>query len=112
MGYRKYKPQKNASAGISNIIVALCADYDRRKTAICEKSVSKRVRMEYLYINTRMFEAAAETVGFGAAETFIQEIGSGTGYAGTKIEYMAESTYKVMKGRIKNNMAKKLYLCD
>lgn len=112
MERRRYKKERGDSKLISDIIVSLCADYDRRKRVICEKSASKRVRMEYAYINTRILDAAGETVGLGAAELFIREIGNSVGYAESKIDYMGEPAYKVMKSRIKKNIAKKLHLWD
>ena len=59
---------------LSDLAFALCADFERRQRAIIEKSASRRVTMEYSYINTRMLLAASEIVGLGDAERFIYEI--------------------------------------
>ena len=95
---------------IDGIIVALCADYGRRKHAIEEKSVPKRVRMEYIYINTRMLAAAGEIVGLPLAETVIDEIGRKIGYAKSEVGCICELSYKSLKQSVKKNIARKLYL--
>ncbi|MBQ3016420.1 MAG: hypothetical protein IJD79_06550 [Clostridia bacterium] len=97
---------------LSDLAVALCADFERRQRAIIEKSASRRVTMEYSYINTRMLLAASEIVGLGDAERFIYEIGHGVGYAQSEIAYRSESNYKVMKMRVKANILRRLHLCD
>lgn len=95
---------------IDDIVVALCADYQRRKLAIAEGSVPKRVRMEYVYINTRMFAAASEVAGFASAERIIDEIGRKVGYANSDIGNLCELSYKSIKQRTKRRIAKALYL--
>lgn len=112
MEHRKYKRARSAEASVFNIVVALCADYDRRKNAIAEREISRRVRMEYIYINTRMLNAAGEIVGFAVAESFIREIGSGIGFASSELDCVSESAYKAMKRRIKIKIAENLYLLD
>ena len=97
---------------ISNIITAYCADYKRRKTAILERSYSRRVIMEYRYINSRLYDAAAEIVGSYYAERMIEEIGGSVGYTRSAIMNLSEVAYKKYKARIKLLMAKKLYLID
>ena len=86
---------------LDKLIVALCADYERRKTAVNKKLVGRRVRMEYSYINSRMLEGAGEIAGAALAEVFIDEIGSGTGYAYSRIDCLGETTYKLYKKDIK-----------
>ena len=97
---------------LDRLIVAICADYARRKAAIEEHSVSRRVEMEYKYMNSRVFDGAGEISGGALAELFINDIGSGTGYSSSKIYGMGESTYKMYKTEIKGNIARKLSLCD
>lgn len=100
---------------LDRLIVAICADYERRKAAIEEGSVSRRVKMEYQYMNSRVLDGAGEISGSALAETFIDEIGNGTGYAASKVcgmKDMCESTYKIYKSEIKGNIAKKLSLKD
>ena len=106
---RKGKRKKDS---LSEIIVALCADYDRRRRALIESSVTRRVRMEYIYINGRMKDAAAEIVGEGYAERFIDDIGARVGYASSELDFCSEGQYKKYKKEIKDNIAKKLYLID
>ena len=95
---------------VDNLIVALCLDYFRRKSAIEEKSAPKRVDTEFRYLNFKMFDAAAEIAGEGMAEKFIYEIGKRIGYAKSALSSVSESTYKTYKSLIKANIAKKLYL--
>ena len=97
---------------LSDIIVALCRDYDRRSAAIATRSSTRRVLMEYKYINTRIFDAAAEIVGSKNAETMIREIGWRIGYASSDLYTMSEGAYKNAKLGVKDNIAVKLYLKD
>ena len=94
---------------LDNIIVALCADYQRREDAIREGSVSRRTEMEYRYINYRIFDGVAEVVGADDALTYIYEIGRKIGYAKSKID-ISELSYKNNKLEIKINVACKLHL--
>ena len=97
---------------IDNVIVSLCADYERRKKYIIMRIGSKRLRMEFLYINKRLLEGAGEICGAGLAEQFIKDIGANVGYAFSEISELGESTYKRYKIDIKRNIAKKLYLIE
>lgn len=99
-------------SSLDKLVVALCADYGRRKRAIEERLVGRRVRMEYSYINARMLEGAAEISGALLAETFIEEIGSAVGYAYSKIDCLGETAYKLYKKDIKENIARRMHLCD
>lgn len=94
------------------LIRALCADYERRKRLVRAGKVSRRVRMEYVYINSRIFDAASEVSGIHLADTFIKEIGDSTGYARSSIDCMSEATYKKYKADITAGIAKKLHLID
>ena len=94
------------------LIVALCLDYSRRQKAITEHSVSHRVDTEFRYYNFKMYDAAAEIVGEKNAECFIEEIGRKIGYAKSSLYEISEATYKTYKKLIKENIARKLHLCD
>lgn len=97
---------------VFDIVVALAAHYEAREKAISDRSVSRRVRMEYVYINSRMLDAAAEIADIKYARAFICDIGRGIGYANTKIDAFSESTYKKSKIEIKRRIAEKLNLLD
>ena len=97
---------------LDRLIVAICADYGRRKAAIEDESVSRRVKMEYKYMNARVFEGAGEISGGALAETFIDEIGRGIGYSNSQVVGLGESSYKAYKTEIKGNIARKLSLMD
>ncbi len=96
----------------SMLITAICADYQRRKEAIEQGLVGKRVRMEYSYINARVFEGAGEICGGALAEAFIADIGDRNGYCKSNIVCFSENTYKQYKRMIKLNIARKLKLLD
>lgn len=100
------------SRTLNELIVALCRDYERREEAILSKSCGARVFMEYQYLNYRISEAACETAGSSYARTYINEIGKKIGYAGSKIPYISESTYKTEKQAVKLAIARKLALID
>jgi hypothetical protein len=75
--------------------------------------MSKRTLTEYKYLNTSILEAVREIVGEFDAKSYIDEIGSMTGYAKSKFAYrMSEGTYKSYKRYITYNIAKKLHLSD
>ena len=71
-----------------------------------------RVKMEYEYLNSRIFDAAAEIVGVEFAEIFIDEIGNSTGYAKSEAAFYSEHRYKELKCSAADNIAKKLHLLD
>lgn len=93
------------------LVVAFCRDYRARWSAIFANECSRRTRMEYEYINHRLYNAAAEIVG-REAEIYIEEIGSYVGYAHSRIDGVSEVTYKTRKKEVKLNIAKKLHLID
>ena len=95
---------------LEGLIVALCADFDRRRAAIEEKALPKRVLMEYKYLNLRILEGAMEAVGIKDAKLFIDDIGARRGYAKTALEGISEPKYKIKKARAKMSIAKKLSL--
>ena len=97
---------------LDRLIVAICADYERRAAAIKSGSVSRRVEMEYKYMNSRVFYGAGEISGGALAEIFINDIGKGIGYHSSKICGIGENTYKTYKTEIKSNIARKLSLLD
>ena len=92
------------------LVCALCADFDRRETALRCADMTTRVAMEYRYLNFRIFEAAAEIAGESYAKIYINEIGKRIGYAGSDIPAISESTYKLEKQQIKLAIARKLYI--
>lgn len=92
------------------LIVALCADYERRKSALSRGTLPHVTEMEYKYLNYKIYDAAAETVGENLAELYIAEIGERTGYASSAVSSVSETTYKLKKNKIKAAIAKKLHL--
>ena len=73
-------------------------------------SLSRRVAMEYKFLNLRIKEAAVETVGARLCEIMIKEIGDRTGYAKSSLYCYSERAYKEEKKKCIMNIAKKLYL--
>ena len=100
----------SAEASLDLLIVALCADYQRRKEVIEKRQAHRRVDTEFRYLNFKIYDAVAEIVGEELAELFIYEIGNKVGYARSEVEAMSESTYKIYKKRVKDNLSVKLYL--
>ena len=98
--------------GLDLLITALCLDYLRRQRALELGTVSRRIDTEFRYYNFKIFDATSEVVGEKLAEIYIEEIGKRTGYAQSKIDCASETAYKEYKRRIKENIAKKLHLCD
>ena len=89
---------------------ALCADYFRRERAIKEGSESLRVRMEYEYLNRRIYTAARELCEKEEdALGYIEEIGAKRGYAKSRFT-VSEKTYKIKKREVKLNILRRLYL--
>lgn len=97
---------------ISDIVVALAAHFEARERAIAERSVTPRVRMEYVYINSKLLDAAAEVVGTRYARSFIMDIGREVGYVHTEIDAFSETYYKKSKQAIKKKIAERLHLAD
>lgn len=100
------------SPTVDGVVVALCADYTRRKHAIEEKRICRRTDTELRYLNAKIFDAVAEVVGEPLAEQFIKDIGCRIGYANTKLDCMSEVTYKNMKKQARELIAVRLHLVD
>lgn len=98
--------------GPEAIVAAICADYDRRESCVQTGSVSTRTRMEYIYLNAKVFDAACEQVGMASAALYIREIGAGVGYAHSAVENISEGTYKANKSELVRGIARKLHLMD
>lgn len=96
---------------LDRLVVAFCRDYFRREEAIRDSKCTKRTRMEYEYVNRRIADAARDVVG-DEYEIYIKEIGYCIGYAGSVIDDVSESMYKVRKAEVKNKIAKNLHLLD
>ena len=94
------------------LIMALCADYTRREQVIAEGRANYSIIMEYRILNYRIFRAASEIAGPVDAKVFINEIGSGVGYATSSLFRMSERIYKRRKQQIKFNIAKQLCLYE
>ena len=91
------------------VVVALCADYERRAVEIAEKRVPFNVTMEYRFLNYRMLNAAMEIAGEMDALSFINEIGKKRSCYDTAT-YLSESVYKTRKREVKLNIARRLSL--
>ena len=102
--------EKVMPKGTDALVVALCADYFRRKRLIEHRTASHTVIMECRYLNYRIFDAAASVVGTGYAERFIRDIGECEGYGRGEDIYMSETVYKIRKGEVKRAIAKRLSL--
>ena len=97
---------------LKKLIRAVAEDYERRSVKLISGTPSRRMRMEYAYLNSKIYEGALEIVGPILADTFIREIGGGVGYAKSAVDCMSEATYKKCKGDITCNIAKKIYLWE
>ena len=92
------------------LAAALCADYFRRERAIQKGDAPLRVRMEFEYLNQRIFTAAREICEREEdALGYIEEIGERRGYAKSRFT-VSEKTYKVKKRAVKLNILRRLYL--
>lgn len=94
------------------LVIALCADYRRRRSAIERGEASRRTDMEYRYLNFKMLDAAMEIAGTRYGEIYINEIGGRIGYARSQVDHLSEVGYKLEKQQIKQSIARKLHLVD
>ena len=102
--------EKSEKCALDMLIIALCADYPRRRRILLEGGGEKRQRYEFAYLNRRIYHAAAEIVGSYYAETFIYDIANRVDYVNSRAKNLSESTYKIYKKEVKINISKKLYL--
>lgn len=94
------------------LAAALCADYFRRERVIREGGAPLRVRMEYEYLNRKIYTAARELCEKAEdALVYIEEIGAKRGYAKSRFT-VSEKTYKVKKREVKLNILRRLYLFE
>ena len=101
---------KKMSKTTEGLVVALCADFGRRKRLIERKSAPYSVIMECRFLNYRMLDAAIQVAGERDAEIFIRDIGEGKGYASTDLYILSERVYKDRKAEVKIGIAKRLLL--
>ena len=98
--------------GLEMMLVGLCADYFRREEVLCAGEMGFRLRMEYAYLNARIFDAVRELCEDEAeARLFIREIGEKRGYAGSET-LLSESVYKQRKREIRHAILRKLHLWE
>ncbi|MBQ8372552.1 MAG: hypothetical protein IJX38_06430 [Clostridia bacterium] len=97
---------------LDSLVCAMCADYERRQTAIDERSATRRTDMEYRYLNFHILDAASEIAGERYGIIYVNEIGRRIGYASSLVDHLSEGAYKLEKQRIKENIARKLHLLD
>ena len=98
------------SPSLDLLVVALCADYERREALIYSRSLPSRVEAEYRYLNAKIRCAAEEILGEGIAPIMIKEVGERIGYAKTELGGMSEKSYKTKKHALKLKIAKRLHL--
>ncbi len=96
-------------SSLDRLIVALCADYERRARLIREGGIPLRMLSELSYLNMKILEGAEEEACYDGM-VFISEIGARVGYVNSELDFMSESTYKRRKAEVKQSIAKKLYL--
>ena len=95
------------------LLEALCLDYDRRRIAIAQGRLSRRVLHEYRYLNDRILYAAYSVTGdTSLSHIYIREIGERIGYAYTELEGVSEITYKRRKALIRRRILEELRLLD
>ena len=109
--------EKNEATGgeksLKQVIRALCADFERRCECVENGTVSRRVRMEYVYLNSRMLDAAYSVCGSELGRAFIKDLGDGVGYAKSPLaDSLSESTYKRCKEGVVMSIAHRLHLAD
>ena len=100
----------NLDKSVFELVVAICGDFERRRKLIEEGRLPRRVEMELRYLNVKIYDATVEIVGDDNAEQFINEIGNKVGYAKSAVTSKSETTYKIYKKRIKDNLSVRLYL--
>lgn len=105
MGVRSIRGYTDA---LDALIISLCRDFSRRERG----SDTRRVAMEYKYLNTRMLEAACDVAGEEYGRQMIKEIGERIGYAKSELDEPSEATYKRLKLATKIAIARRLYLFD
>ena len=103
---------KEREGTVDGLVVALCADYERRRQALSSREIAFRTAAELRYLNFKIRDAASEIVGEGDADIYIREIGERIGYAYSALENICERTYKTRKRAVTTNIAKKLHLTD
>lgn len=95
---------------VDGIVVALCADYFRRKKLIENRDAGYSVIMECRFLNYRILDAARQVAGDVEAEIYIRDIGGRTGYTKSKLNRLSEGNYKEKKAAVKIAIAKRLLL--
>ena len=98
------------SRSLEKMIVALCADFERRTEVINKRNAPYNVIMEYRFLNYRILCAACEIGGDKHAMGYIRDVGEGRGYAKSELSVLSENLYKIRKREVTINIARRLSL--
>lgn len=95
---------------LEGLVVALCADFSRRKRLIEKRDAGYSAIMECRFLNYRILDAARQVAGETEAEIYILDIGERTGYSKSRLNRLSEKNYKEKKAAVKLAIAKRLLL--
>lgn len=102
----------NIPRSVVLIVIAICADYDRRKNAIENEDVSGRVLSEFERFNN-VIDRALEDVEPGLRRIMLNDVANRKGYGNTlSSPFLAKNTYYNRKRKLVHDIAAGLGLIE
>lgn len=95
---------------VRQVVVALCADYDRRERALRCHSATPDVLSLYETLNRGIDRAIAEICEARICTDMRRDIGAKRGARRTPLYFMSEGTYKRRKRDTQHRIAETLHL--
>lgn len=92
------------------VVIALCADYDRRERALCKGDADAAVLANYACLNRTIDRAVAAVCEEGICRQIRADIGARRGARRTPLYYLGEGTFKRRKRAAEYHIAKALSL--
>ena len=109
--YSDKKGLATTNKGVYDVVVTLCADYDRRKKAIAVGNIDA-VHLEYYkLLNETIDKSIEETVDVGIRKQMLKDIAERVGHKKSMcLHYISPVTYKAQKREAIYFIAKNLQL--
>ena len=102
-------PQK-LPAEVRQLVIALCADYDRRERILRRGAATPDVLSVFESLNRGIDRAVAETCEIGIRTDIRRDIGAKRGARRTQLYFLSEGTYKRRKRDAQHRIAEELHL--
>lgn len=110
MGRPKKYYDWEVPSSVVDVVRGICADYERRESAIKYSSITGAVLERYVELNAAV-DFALNDIAFDFRRNMLQDVAEGIGYDFSQCSSsMARKTYYQKKRKLIHDIAEKLYL--